>query len=852
MQTPSIQKSPMPLELAHDYSQAAQLKLSLGQSQVIFNAITLLPNHLIVSGSYDKYIRIYDSENGNCLRAWEAHKKEISALATLNNNQFVSGSYDGALKVWDANNGNCIREWQAHDKEISAITVLNDDKLVSASYDGTIKLWDTQTGQILQKIATFDDAITALAIVNNHRVAGGSLHGVIYIFDLEKNACVLTLNAHKAKITSLAPYLGNQLISGSLDSTIKVWDAYFGRCLRILSENQTWVIALKILDEKHLATGLQDSSIKIWNIEKGQCLYTLSGHQHIVLGLNQTQEGQLVSCSADGTIKLWQFPIIPTLEKQHTIPLLPLPQLAPYQEPASMERFTSSVTSPTISEREPHSLATVKEISPPLTPVAVQLSSPSLKPLNPRHEKAQHYFEQGNISKALKIYRKLAAQNDALAIHKIAQIEEFLQVIKKPSDIEALATSQHNVISAMTQSSPTEGVEKISQKQSTNFISEPFVTPSPLWLQTNDEILALAVLNNSILVSGSPYAIQLWDILKKNCLLTLVDKQGVNCLMVSPAGRIVTGSNNGIKLWDWKKGRCIGIFSGHDKPVLALAGLHKGILASGSEDHKIKIWQPGRKINPFIKDLIGHTNWVTCLATLMNGFLLSGSMDCTLKIWNPENGECLQTFTEHESYIFALAVFPDNRFASGSNDNTIKLWHPDKKQSLLTLKGHTGCVQALQVFSKNVLASASYDNTIKLWDVNSGQCLKTIPAHKNPIRALTLLQDRQHLVSGSLDATIRSWQISFLDAAQQLSAINQSITRTPVEKAIMRPLPAQNDINQQETITPLSPPRISDLMGRYRSNLTTDANVKNKNKELEKDRDEESNESKPKMKMPSS
>ena len=58
-----------------------------------------------------------------------------------------------------------------------------------------------------------------------------------------------------------------------------------------------------------------------------------------------------------------------------------------------------------------------------------------------------------------------------------------------------------------------------------------------------------------------------------------------------------------------------------------------GLLASGSDyDLTIRIWNANTGIT--IKTLTGKTNAVTSLVVLPDGLLASGSMDSLIRIWN--------------------------------------------------------------------------------------------------------------------------------------------------------------------------------------------------------------------------
>ncbi|VXD12274.1 Protein kinase domain [Planktothrix serta PCC 8927] len=100
------------------------------------------------------------------------------------------------------------------------------------------------------------------------------------------------------------------------------------------------------------------------------------------------------------------------------------------------------------------------------------------------------------------------------------------------------------------------------------------------------------------------------------------------------------------------------------------------ILASGSGDNTIKIWQPAT--GNLIRSLEEHSGGVYSVAiTSDNKILVSGSEDQTIKLWEIETGEEICTLTGHTGIVYSVAISPDNQtIVSGSQDGTIKIWRP--------------------------------------------------------------------------------------------------------------------------------------------------------------------------------
>ncbi|VDK81611.1 unnamed protein product [Dibothriocephalus latus] len=80
---------------------------------------------------------------------------------------------------------------------------------------------------------------------------------------------------------------------------------------------------------------------------------------------------------------------------------------------------------------------------------------------------------------------------------------------------------------------------------------------------------------------------------------------------------------------------------GHHEEVNCIAVSADGsLLASGSEDFSVRIWNFGEGASyECIRELVGHTEYVVCVA-FMGNYLLSGSGDMTLRKWNVSTGAC--------------------------------------------------------------------------------------------------------------------------------------------------------------------------------------------------------------------
>ncbi len=205
---------------------------------------------------------------------------------------------------------------------------------------------------------------------------------------------------------------------------------------------------------------------------------------------------------------------------------------------------------------------------------------------------------------------------------------------------------------------------------------------------------------------------------------------------------------------------------GHTAGVESVAfSLDGQILASGSEDHTVRLWDIAHQ-QPFGEPLIGHTAKVLSVAFSPDSRILaSGSDDRTVRLWDVARQQLLgKPLIGHTAKILSVAFSPDGRIlASGSDDRTVRLWDIARQQPLgEPLAGHTDVVRSV-AFSPDgqTLASGSYDHTVRLWDVANRQPIgEPLAGHISRVKSIVFSPDGQTLASGSSDLTVRLWNIA--------------------------------------------------------------------------------------------
>ncbi|CAE6530672.1 unnamed protein product [Rhizoctonia solani] len=273
----------------------------------------------IASGSFDKTIRVWSTQNGGLtlgpLGGYLDYPSSISF--SPDGSRIVSGSGYGNIYIWDACNGERLLDLSTgHINAIKSVKYSPDGcSIVSCSEHKHVLIWDALEGQVrrvLSSDSTSYSFISADISPDGIRIASGSDNGSVHIWDYGTGSVVLgPLIAPGAKasltLVSFSPD-GLHLVSGSADGTICLWDTWSGDLsLGPLEGHTSYIVSASFSpDGAYFICGSGDT-LCLWDAQITNSVPTpLEGHTDSVASVGFSPDGsRILSSSNDRTICVW-------------------------------------------------------------------------------------------------------------------------------------------------------------------------------------------------------------------------------------------------------------------------------------------------------------------------------------------------------------------------------------------------------------------------------------------------------------------------------------------------------------------------------------------------------------------
>ena len=179
------------------------------------------------------------------------------------------------------------------------------------------------------------------------------------------------------------------------------------------------------------------------------------------------------------------------------------------------------------------------------------------------------------------------------------------------------------------------------------------------------------------------------------------------------------------------------------------------IFAAGENEGIINLFSNSLELMGYFS---GHKELIWCLCLISNKILASGSEDTTIKIWNIEDRSIMSTLSGHTYIVNVLCYVKEGVFVSGSYDKSLIIWSKSTPESSTyshrqVLTGHKSYIKGILRLNNREIVSVEFKGDLMIWNIDQGLCIRQIPRLSGYD---FLFQMKQHMRG---DAVVSYWEI---------------------------------------------------------------------------------------------
>ena len=179
-------------EWLEDVSMREVMSIDMNQhtSEALLCCVFACEGRMLVVGSKDRKLRVYDVSTGNLVHTLSGHQANVCSLC--NHGSLVSSGGDhgcSSLITWDVNFWTTRSKVQLHSASVTCIVDLKDGThLATASYDRKISIFNHKRGVGILSVSSSRTGIGCMVMSSDkERLITASLDNSISIWHLSRN-----------------------------------------------------------------------------------------------------------------------------------------------------------------------------------------------------------------------------------------------------------------------------------------------------------------------------------------------------------------------------------------------------------------------------------------------------------------------------------------------------------------------------------------------------------------------------------------------------------------------------------------------------------------------------------------
>ncbi|KAG2344344.1 WD40 repeat-like protein [Suillus weaverae] len=287
-----------------------------GHKELVFDVAFIRDTRLLVTGSKDKTLRVWDLTMGKQVgEPLLGHDEAVKKVAASPDGRWiVSGGWNGSILVWEvATDKKELKRvpvsFQGHESVVSSLVFAPDSEtFASASWDRTVRVWKRETGKIvLGPLKVSDWAFSVSYSPDGKKLAAGTGDHFI-IWNTKTGEELLKIEQYTSAVAFTPD--GLRLVSET-QKDIRISDATTGGIIKRFQAHTEFICSLAIAPNgTKLATTSYDKTTRFFDLTTFEPIGEPLEHPDIVWCVAFSEDNQLIATGCqDKLVRTWIVPL---------------------------------------------------------------------------------------------------------------------------------------------------------------------------------------------------------------------------------------------------------------------------------------------------------------------------------------------------------------------------------------------------------------------------------------------------------------------------------------------------------------------------------------------------------------
>ena len=220
----------------------------------------------------------------------------------------VTGSSDTNIRIWDPKTGKNIKTLDGHTHTVLCVVELESGFLASGSLDQTAIVWNPNTGKIVNMLEGFENPIIGMIELDKKQMVINFNEPILltwaWISSSNSNSNSKTHSLGESPLTCVTKLSGTELLCGCEDGNIYLLNTEKDKVIHQYSKHTDVVFAIELISESRFLSNSTDQNIILWDIKSGDVLKTINIASDMVMSMHYDKpQDLLIFSSLDGKVR---------------------------------------------------------------------------------------------------------------------------------------------------------------------------------------------------------------------------------------------------------------------------------------------------------------------------------------------------------------------------------------------------------------------------------------------------------------------------------------------------------------------------------------------------------------------